>query len=146
MGADLGRWLIEQIDEDERVARDAGPARVAWATYRREDGSMRYTSPVAEHDDIWVADGHETEPTGVMVVFDPARVLAECLAKRQIIQDHKVIPIWPHGTVGAKNYTGYKLVCASCDNRMAVPCWTLKWLALPYADRPGYREEWRVQA
>jgi hypothetical protein len=51
----------------------------------------------------------------------PARIHAECEAKRRIVGLHP------------------------CDNCGAAfdPCETLRLLALPYADHPDYREEWR---
>jgi Family of unknown function (DUF6221) len=56
----------------------------------------------------------------------PARVLAECDAKRRIVAEHADID--------------------PCDAHDAafksIPCDTLRLLALPYADHPGYRSEW----
>lgn len=55
---------------------------------------------------------------------DPARVLAECEAKRRIVEE---------------------LAPDSCSSPDA--WWqrtsTLEFLALPYADHPDYREEWK---
>ena len=59
----------------------------------------------------------------------PARVLREIDAKRRILAEHPL--------------NGW--VCDTCDNGevdQVFPCPTLRLLALPYADRPGYREEW----
>lgn len=73
------------------------------------------------------------------------RGLAEVAAKRQLIDGHD--PDWP------------RLECPTCcgydgnDNygverrpREAYPCRVVRLLALPYADRPGYRDEWRPDA
>jgi hypothetical protein len=52
----------------------------------------------------------------------PARVLREIDAKRQIVERYAWLR--EHGDTGGT-------------------AWVLPLLALPYADRPGYREEWR---
>lgn len=64
----------------------------------------------------------------------PDRVRAECEAKRRIIELH---------SDGGKDWNGERFVhfCHSC--RTPWPCLTLRALALPYADHPDYREEWR---
>jgi hypothetical protein len=61
-------------------------------------------------------------------------VLRELGAKRQMVKLHERLP------AGA--------FCVTCDAPSGVPgrdhgCTTLRLLALPYADRPGYRDEWR---
>ncbi|MGH8921887.1 MAG: hypothetical protein ACRD0H_26690, partial [Actinomycetes bacterium] len=49
-----------RLDEDEATAHYAGPARIAWLTYRDDQGQMRYTTVAAGEDHApWVADGHE---------------------------------------------------------------------------------------
>jgi hypothetical protein len=52
--------------------------------------------------------------------WDPARVLAEVEAKRAILAHHEL-------------------------HAEPFPCRTMKLLAQPYADRPGWREEWRLE-
>jgi hypothetical protein len=61
---------------------------------------------------------------GPRPVDDCRRLLAECEAKRQILRDFELFAP-PHGWF-----------------RHAMR--TLGHLALPYADHPEYREEWRV--
>lgn len=51
----------------------------------------------------------------------PDRILADCEAKRQIID------LWK--------------LCPPADDHALLP--VLRLLAAPYADRPGFREEWR---
>lgn len=64
-----------------------------------------------------------------VVRHDPARVLAECDAKRRIVEwAAPVLTNWP--TVGLRYIS---------DDGLDL----LKILALPYADHPDYREEWR---
>ncbi|MCW2950823.1 MAG: hypothetical protein JWN41_1836 [Thermoleophilia bacterium] len=62
------------------------------------------------------------------------RVLAECEAKRQIVDEHA-------------DYGSYGKTCQTCsesdiDNK-PWPCPTLRALALPYADHPDCRDEWK---
>lgn len=81
---------------------------------------------VAEHGDGGLMeDAH----------FSTARVLAECEAKWQIMDEHYS---WE-----AKD--DWCARCSRLDWTAAVqfPCPTLRFLAAVYADRPGYREEWR---
>lgn len=131
---DLVQWLRAQLDEDERIAREATERQ----PYDEWDA-------VGAGDDDDVSRSHwevvkiaRMSPTPAarslalhIAEWDPARVLAEVDAKRRIIDLHK----------GVNDY------CAECDlvrsNYPYHPCTTLRLLALPYADRPGYREEWR---
>lgn len=68
--------------------------------------------------------------------FDPARVLAECEAKRRIVALHD----------GAHECSVY--VRGEVDNCAWVErgdsCSTLRLLALPYADHPDYDPSWAV--
>ena len=65
-----------------------------------------------------------------------ARVLAECEAKRRIVELHR--PIWASDIEWAD--------CAICPSALSSggwPCPTLRALTLPYADHPDHREEWK---
>lgn len=65
-------------------------------------------------------------------VLDNCRhVLAECEAKRRIVGLH------PHELESDDSVRQ----CSTC--RRPGLCGTVRALALPYAGRPGYREEWR---
>lgn len=82
------------------------------------------------------ADGHRVADGRVLSVagtgagwpdrWNPVRVLAECEAKRRIVALHPEM----------------LEACQGCDAE-SYPCRTLLALALPYADHPDYREEWR---
>jgi len=85
----------------------------------------------------------------------PSRVRADLDAKRQIIELHSPEP--SHYVNGRFIFdepgTPQCEYCASlCHSRSGLscddpdapyPCDTVRLLALPYADRPGYRDEWR---
>ena len=125
---DLVQWLREQLDEDERIARAVEDRSAPW------DGQW-----VADGDDaartfnghvLFYGHGDRSLKPGLVahvVEHDPARVLREIEAKRQLVTLH---------SEGSS-----ELFCSNCEHEP--PCPTLRLLALPYADRPGYREEWR---
>jgi hypothetical protein len=137
----LIEWLRAQIDEDERVARDALEER--WA----------YSPPLVSYDAVPDDDGHfemggeEVETLGFapedlthIARQDPDRTLAEVAAKRAILELHQ-----PWTAVSAHVVPNPR--CRECGDideyPVAWPCPTLRLLALPYAGQPGYREEWR---
>lgn len=149
-------WLGQQLDDDERWALAANqpypyakPPAVApaggvhWRWVAGEDWHTVTPDPVV---DEFVADpgyscnlatveewpsGHHSVPrtyandiiemdsaaAGHIALHDPARVLREVEAKRLLLALHR-----------------------GCDAR----CYVVKVLALPYMDRPGYRDEWRL--
>ena len=131
MSADLAAWLLDRIAEDEAVALQANSLDSQWvhAEWVEINDEQR------AHADRW----------------HPARVLAECEARRRIVDRHirkagRHLPVPP--------------VCAECGGAdwkpsgadrvdpypwvMPWPCPTLRLLALPYADHELFREEWRV--
>lgn len=114
---DLVAWLLDQVAVDERAARDGHSA--------------------CAHVDL-CDDGSEFDE-----VFGfrngPARVLAECDAKWRIIADHKPVEVDGGFRCGS---CGPCVDCAWDAGANEWPCITLRLLALPYADRPGYRQEW----
>lgn len=72
--------------------------------------------------------------------WSPQRVLAELDAKLRVLELHTPID---------DRYSLTQLVCRICnDGGLPVepaswPCLTLRLLALPHADHPAYREDWR---
>lgn len=69
----------------------------------------------------------------------PSRTRREIDAKRRIIAEH---PVYAHGV---------DLCCETCGSDTTDgslvgdwPCTTLCLLALPYADHPSFRDQWRV--
>jgi hypothetical protein len=117
---DLVQWLTAQLDEDERIARAC--SGMEWWEHPKNWVSAPPLNRIA----VVVHDGDR----GHIVRHDPARVLREIDAKRRIIAEHAL--------------NGW--VCSTCDDGavppQAFPCPTLRLLALPYADRSDYREEW----
>lgn len=128
MTDDLVVWLRAQLAYAERVARDAGGC--SW------DLPAKAGYP-AGHDTRLEAEEEHTAR------HDPARVLAEVDAKRRILDlhegDHECSTIRRGVDCEGEAYE-------EIDNYTYVvggDCSTVRLLALPFADRPGYREEWR---
>lgn len=144
---DLAAWLLEQIAVDERRARDVGAEGLAGAVLPGQGGRVPGPRWDAQHGivadvrdqlPLWKVDGVPWAKYATssfvaehMAAWDPARVLAECEAKRRVISlcqldfndDDEPIFLGGYGE-------------AYWD--------TLRLIALPYVDRPGYREEWRL--
>lgn len=117
---DLVTWLRAQLDVDEAAA----------------DAIL--SPPPGHYDKGWQADE--------LRKFAQQQ-LADVDAKRRIIELHspftntyKKHVQCGHCAEQCHSYSGL-----SCDTPADAlwPCPTARLLALPYADRPGYREEWR---
>lgn len=99
----LTDFLLARIAEDEAEARKAGSFTPWDRTFERDNY------------------GH--------LLVQPARVLAECEAKRRIVDlcEDNLRDLSAGGT-GRRQFSSY----------------ALQILALPYADHPDFREEWRL--
>lgn len=129
---DLVRWLGEQLDAQEARVRalPGGP----WRWEKLDDpvadelagpDGMVLVSGDADGYSSWI-DRHEAFDA-YLPDIDPARVLREIDAKRRIVGDLAKV-------IGGEYIDDGEPVLAEH---------VLRLLALPYADRPGYREEWR---
>ncbi len=83
----------------------------------------RFATEIVEMDSA--AAGH-------IVRHDPARVLREVAAMRQLLD------FWSASYSKPEDFPG-----PEWDKVRANAGWTVRLLALPYADHPDYREEWR---
>jgi hypothetical protein len=136
---DLVEWLRAQLDEDERIARAAGGA--AWEEL--PVSGWVHTSPLPDTE--WQPPGYDhhvaSAPLPVdrahIVRHDPARVLREIDGKRQILRALENAEVALRNTEPRED--PHDLVKGATNGlRTAV-----RTLALPYADRPGYRDAWR---
>jgi hypothetical protein len=119
---ELARWLGQQLDEDERTARAAHPVFLHW----------EYDDCVKEIRDF--GNGN-TLATGVLPHYgafmhehDPARVLREIDAKRELLRQyehlkHEVMPDDMSGVFALEA--------------------VIRAHAQVYDTRPGYKESWR---
>lgn len=124
---DLVQWLRAQLDEDERIARAAGG--VGWL--RAEHPGETVVIFDSRGEPVVYDEGWPTEEQQAHIAeWDPARVLREIDAKRQIIDQHERYAAERRRMMGGWDPQ-------SDDSPI------LAALAAVYADRPGYREEWR---
>src|SRR5690242_13034934 len=132
----LTEFLLARIAEDEAAAREVtdffySEGRWKWGHALPVKVALlddRESVVLATRDDgpTWMACDH-------IARHDPARVLAECEAKRRIVQRHALREFFRPG--------GADALCTHC--RDSHPCADLRDLASVYADHPDYREEWR---
>jgi hypothetical protein len=144
---DLVEWLQARFDEVERVARaaTAGP----WRYNPKKAWHLPADLPTRRNGEEFVGAGPLDATIGVaatgpadhpqsmadaqfIALWDPARVLAEVDAKRRLLAEH------PCGDDG---FCGDGIGLVGC--KWAWPCPTVRLIALPDADQPGYRDEWR---
>lgn len=151
--SDLVVFLYAQLDEDERLAKEAGElvqghgvaawSVPCWVDCARADGDDTDYDHAecrccrVEGDNITVYDegGHDRSQALHIARWDPVRVLAELKSQRQIVEDcaraintQSTPPQVDHVDSG----TPYVSPHANLAYR------TLCSLALVYADRPGY--------
>lgn len=122
----LVTWLRAQLDADEEMLQGSGD--LGWLTFRDLNGEMRYTTAAAAGpDDLWLVDGNErADYAAAQVVHREKERLADIRAKRKLIheltQQVEASPyLRPEGLI-----------------RLLIL------LAQPYADREGFRDEWRA--
>ncbi|MFF7329615.1 DUF6221 family protein [Streptomyces sp. NPDC008150] len=138
---DLVAWLSAQIDEDERIARAATPGPWVW--------SREFVTPPGYH--------HRTvgplEPgdSAHIAAHDPARVLREIAAKRAVLARYvksvdsvrELDALRDHLKAKGMDLFMTDTELGSVIQQRDALLGVLRLLALPYADRPGYRDEWR---
>ncbi|MFE2965530.1 DUF6221 family protein [Streptomyces sp. NPDC059340] len=124
---ELVRWLGEQLDEDERIARDADPG--PWKSDslgRHDQAAIKLGSPTSTS--LIQFDGSRAAANGQHVArHDPARVLREIEAKRDLLR------------LAERAHDYHETFTSGFASALEG---TLRLFALAYADRPGYREEW----
>jgi hypothetical protein len=128
----LTEFLLARTAEDEVAAR---------ATLAAHDPLDWDTTPAHLMNGGAVGlDGPVDGPSGYSsVVVDPARVLAECEAKRRIVGIHHPGKYRPDECQVCFDPT----TAAGDYDFEYLPCSTLRALALPYTDHPDYQDEWR---
>jgi hypothetical protein len=147
---DLADFLLARIAEDEAVAR-AAVAHTRWALGDFDEPSVHGIAHAS-----WENTDGDAWPNMVHIArHDPARVLAECEAKRRIVGEHASTDegeFYPGSSVGSERIADddepFDLACVCCGeySEYAVPwpCRTLRALAAVYAVHPEYREEWAL--
>lgn len=134
--SDLVDFLLARIGEDEADARVHRIDELDWSWSRAHEIGPAFGA-ICEASDLGEL------PFPHIARWSPARALAECDAKRRIIEDHQFALITETPLVEA---------CYRCSNwdstglseyHEIFPCPTIRLLAFPYADHPDYDESWR---
>ncbi|MGH3381869.1 MAG: DUF6221 family protein [Actinoallomurus sp.] len=133
--SDLVEFLRARLDEDEQAAKCV---RQPYRLYVDDSGRISEPKRIddlhGERDgeyEQW-ADGEDRMPNHIVswwLIYDPARALREVEAKRRLLKQFRLRGNSVRATV--QPATG-----GVWDD-------LLRMLALPYADHPDYREEWR---
>ena len=161
---DLVKWLGEQLDEDERTSREAA-SHAASALATRDRKIDRYSPPYDgshwsnDYDHVFATD-HRVDSRRIaeiadcgdgafmltphIAAHDPARVLREIDAKRQLIARGGPFCTSRCDEPGNEpknpdtNWTTPLEHHLDCGAYQAAAL-----LAAPYDQRPGYKETWR---
>jgi hypothetical protein len=126
---ELVKWLREQLDEDERIANAVGFANIETGEYLWESRYLILQGDAGGESKVTTElDGELAEH---VARHDPARVLREIEAKREALAHFERIR--QHTRQGGEAYV---LAEGAVSKQIQI-------MATAYADRPGYREEWR---
>jgi hypothetical protein len=136
----LTEFLLARIAEDEDDARAAVDDDPNWL--HLGDGRIIQGDAGFSVSSGWLELPHRYEAGDHITRHDPARVLAECEAKRRIVElafSHaaKIDGEWGccHSVQGIRG--------GLCDEQRPDDLALLRALALPYADHPDYQPEWK---
>ncbi|MEV8477878.1 DUF6221 family protein [Streptomyces sp. NPDC051173] len=156
MSADLVAFFRARLDEDERIARDAFAA--PWlrhdhvAGVHADDAAEGRPYGTAVADCRRVPDGYGVPNALHIARHQPARVLAEVEVKRRIAADYAAVL---EAREGIKSQMSLALREDPDEfgrlhqresefiRQLRIMGPVICLLALPYADHPDYREEWR---
>ena len=145
MTDELAAFLRARLDEDERFAARLGDRRFTLVPIDPHagpvDGQQRGMVDVVTAEDGSIALFRHPMFAEHFTRQGPARVLRDIEARRALVFEHA-------------DEGGDCRVCARPSNEtnelgyafhepLPYPCRTVRLLALPYADHPDYREEWR---
>lgn len=142
---DLIAFLNARYDEREAVAV-AAQGTIGGGGHWRQEDPFREPGRIVDdcNDTVTYDEGAPTEEQARHVADnDPAFVLADVAAKRQIIDwhssRHTVVDDFCVEEGGPCTHAGESY----CQIEGFDDCRTLRLLALPYAGHPDYREEWK---
>lgn len=128
---DLVRWLGEQLDEDDRVARAAGGD--AWR--RQEHASDTVAIYDSKGEPVVYDEGWPTEEQQAHIIrHDPSRALRETDRKRQMLRDADDFCAEYDAEIDDDNSAAQRAYCWRDTIRRN--------FAAEYAHRPGYLAEW----
>lgn len=138
---DLITFLKARLDEDEAAARAASTAE----PWRDDDGCVYADGEILHREGMDLGD-QAARIAEHVVRWQPVRVLAEVEAMRRMVEAHSPAP---------EGYLQHRdgHACRSCKSDriiggrreslpVAVPCGTLRLLALPHAAHPDCDPTW----
>jgi hypothetical protein len=147
MTEDLILWLTQRLDEDEQIARatmltttDKGEWTVTTDPHSGDDkptgvlGTCIYIGMIGSNGDL-------DDPAQAIHIaeHDPARVLREVEAKR------KILDRWAELIAEVAHWRA----CGDEDAAPVATEWAYRQVAVQlasvYSDRPGFKEEWRIE-
>lgn len=135
--SNLTKFLLARVAEDEAVARAA--TRGPWAAYVGSvDGYGKQPVVQAGFDSAGSLDDSASPENAAHIArHDPARVLAECEAKRRIVDLRERA-----ARAAADPPQGAEMLTVS---RVAALNEVLRILVQPYADHPDLDPAWRLE-
>lgn len=129
MNDEFLQWLRAQLDDDAELAASGE----TWTAQEETQGTRRVD---VDHS-IERVVACTRDWRGLHIArHDPARVLAEVEAKRGVLRQYLDLREQVRNPVSAENRMRARALQGEIGD-------VLRLLALPYADRPGYRDEWR---
>ncbi|WP_229401930.1 DUF6221 family protein [Micromonospora okii] len=150
---DLLTWLRQQLDDDEQAARAVeGPYKPYYFDFIDDDArpfvdlALDPARALAEVDaKRRILDEHARGQSGfIWVTSAEVTDRADVVEERTNAEGVKVarVPLW----ICTRCSDWYPDAQRDEDSHVShgFPCLTVRLIALPYADRPGYREEWRA--
>jgi hypothetical protein len=129
MTDDLVAFLRARLNEDAKLAKSGE----TWSAFEETQQGTRRVD--VDHSIERVVACTRSWRGLHIARHDPARVLADVEAKREMVDEHQDV------NDGSCAHWGYPTHGGSSPQRY--PCRTLRLLALPYTDHPDYRDEWR---
>jgi hypothetical protein len=136
MADSLVAFLQARYDEDDQAARDAGGKSWEWEQHYGDmcnDPTCEYGNLATDDTILMSVHAYDIkvpwQGAEHIARHDPARVLAEVEAKRRLLKQFRL--------------RGDSVRAVVQPSTGGVWDDMLRLLALPYADHPDYREEWR---
>jgi uncharacterized membrane protein len=125
----LTDFLLARIAEDEAAARPGAQASISdWEA--EGCAVVCLTATIAEDVNFGLAPH--------IANWEPARVLADCEAKRRIMELRDLVD----QEIRRVSAADHERATDARNTRLGLDM-AIKALALPYADHPEFREEWR---
>lgn len=123
----ITEFLLQRIAEDEAVAR----AAIETVTPDSWENPTEYGNYYPEDVTLWNR-------------FTPARALAECAAKRAIVELHPVYTYTDEEPGYSQELNDHVCPMGQPEGGLG-PCKTLRHLATVYADHDDYQTEWNKE-